>query len=245
MSETSSELQSPSKDTPLDTDEFWSREKVRFFRDYLMQLQEWPLAEACILLLYETDFIFVQLLRRHYDADELATGEFRRNTITRELGLPSTPPRPDALRIVYSRTLDAIYVHGLPNRKDAHGVYHVQPIPFLKWAKKNGYFIPNGLFVEVKAQVKAKAQAKAKAQYNWDDAGLRANECRFARCFLNHVLLHGDRFRSGLGRIKVAPLIEDMVKLGNWPKGVKIPKDLRRWNALGTYLLGVHDQARF
>lgn len=237
MSETSSESQSPSKDTPLDTDQFWSLEKVLFFRDYLMPLHEWPLAEACILLLDETDFMFVQLLRRHYDADELATGEFRRDSITRDLGLPSDPPRPDALKLAYSKALKAIRANGLSARKDVYGVHHVQPTPFLKWAKHNGYWVPDDLFVA------------AKAQFNWDDAGYSVNERLLIRKVIAHLLqMDSMTFKaicSWNGRIKVAPLLKDMVKQDLWPDGMEIHKDMRHWNELITDLLDpFHDMVQ-
>ena len=137
-----------------------------------MPLHHWPLPEACILLLDEIDLVKVKLLRLNYDAYELATGDFRWESLTRRLGLPSTPVPPDALNVAYSKAIDAIRKNRLPATKHVHAngsslSYLVQPSKFLQWAVDEGYVIPDEILVE------------SNAKFNWDGQGYSANQRLF------------------------------------------------------------------
>ena len=93
-------------------------------------------------------------------------------SITRLLGLQSTPATPDALSQAYSKAVEAIRKYGLPATKHVHAnglylSYLVQPSKFLQWAVDEGYVIPDEILVE------------SNAKFNWDGQGYSANQRLF------------------------------------------------------------------
>lgn len=239
MSETSSESPSRSADASLDEDRYWTLEKVLYFQNYLMHLYQWPLAEACILLLDETDLLKVKLLRLNYDAYELATGDFRMESITRLLGLQSTPATPDALSQAYSKAVEAIRKYGLPATKHVHAngsslSYLVQPSKFLQWAVDEGYVIPDEILVE------------SNAKFNWDGQGYSANQRLFIQRLVAQLILDPVEYLTEKSnRFKIEPLVDDIAESGQWPAGMQPPKNRRFWYELAKDVLAVyHERAQ-
>lgn len=231
MSDQTGETNLPCEDRSLDNERFWSLEKVLFFREYLLDLKRWPLAEACILLLDDTDFIFVQQLRRKYDAYELATGKYKRETIAHAFGLPSDPPKPDALNRGYSRAVEAIQKFGLPAVKEEDGRYLVSPSNFLQWAIDEGYFIPDGLLEE------------SNAKFDWDGKGYSANQRLFIQRLVAQVILDPVEYLPEKGNhFKIQPLVDDIAKSGQWPAGMQPPKNKRLWYELARDVLAYYHE---
>lgn len=229
MSEISSESSSRSADASIDEDRDWSLDKVLFYRDYLMPLYQWPLAEACILLLEKEDLLLVQMLWLQHSARYIASSEFREESIMKSLGLIPPPAKLNPLQIVHSKAVEAIRANDLPAKNSADGEYYVRPTAFLSWAKGELFHIPDGLLDE------------ANVQFSWEGMGYSATQRLFIQKLFAQVLLNGEDFRAEKsGRIKIAPLVEDMAKRGLWPDGMEIRKNKRWWNELTTDLLAVY-----
>ncbi len=220
-----------SEDQSLGNNRFWSREKVLFFRDYLLPLEQWPLAEACILLLDDSDFMFVQLLRQKYDAYELATGEYKRESIAHAFGLPSVPPKPDALNRGYSKAVEAIQKYGLPAKRQEDGRYLVSPSNFLQWAIDEGYVIPDGLLKE------------SNAKFNWDGKPYSANQRLFIQRLVAQLILNPVKYLPEKGnQFKIQPLVDDIAKSERWPADMRPPKNKRFWYELARDVLAYYHE---
>ncbi len=232
MSERPSESPSASNGAPLDADQFWSHEKASFCLRYLTPLHQWPLATACILLLDETDLVMVQLLMQHYTPYELATGEYKWNSLPRDLALPSLPPVPDALNRGYSKAVDAIKRTGLQAPKQEDGSYLLDdPSKFLQWAVDEGYVIPDELLKE------------AKAKFSWDGEGYSANQRLFIQRLVARVILDPVEYQTMKGnRIKVRQLVDDMADPSLWPDGTVLHKNRRFWYELAADVLSFYHE---
>lgn len=229
MSETPSESPSASNGAQPDTDQFWSREKVLYWRHNLFSLCQWPLAEACVLLLEGEDLLWVQMLMLKFPAREIASNEFKEKSILEDIGLTSPPAKPNPLQIERSRALEAIHSNHLPAKSDELHGYYVRPAAFLKWAKGATFKIPDEMFDE------------AKIQFSWEGMGYSPSQRLFIRNLFAQVLLNGEDFRAEeSGRIKIGPLVKDMPNRDLWPDGMEINKDRRWWNELATDLLAVY-----